>query len=131
MKLTPIDNLAEIDGSKFIYRGVTLFVARSNNTKFKKMFREVIKPYKTEFDEGRMDDGVADNLMIACFAKTILVGWEDLVDIDGKEWKYSVPNAESLLRDDRDVMDAITKFSENIDNYMRSNEEETIVKLPA
>ena len=128
MKLTPINSKAEIEGSEFIYRGITLIVARANNKSFKKMFREVLKPYKTEFDEGRMDDSVADSLMISCIAKTILVGWKNFVDTDGKKWDYSVPNAEALLTDDRDVMEAITKFSENIDNYIKIAEEETKAK---
>ena len=131
MKLTPVDSSAEVEGTPFIYRGTTLFVARANNIKFKKMFRELLKPYKTEFDEGRMDEAIGDKLMVSCFAKTILVGWENLVDVDGKEWKYSVPNAESLLADDKDVMDAIGKFSENIDNYIIKSEEGTIAKLSA
>lgn len=124
MKLTPVDNKAEVEGSEFIYRGAKLIVARANNRKFKKTFRNAIKPYKNEFENGRMDDKVAEGLMNSCVAETILVGWSDFRDVDGKEWEYSVQNAEELLRDDKDAFEAITEFSESIDNYIIQQEEE-------
>jgi len=131
MKLTPVDSKKEIEGSEFVYRGVTLVVARANNIKFKKMFREVLKPYKRDFEKGILDNDVAEDLMIGCIAKTILVGWNDFVDADGKKWQYTVKNAESLLVDDKDAMDAITEFSENIDNFIKASDEETKGKLLA
>ena len=131
MKLTPVNESAEIEGSELNYRGVALNIARANNKNFKRMFREVLKPYKREFEKGRMEDNVAEDLMIGCVAKTILVGWKNFKDTDGKEWKYTVQNAEALLRDDKDVYEAITEFSENIDNYIIEDVEETKAKLSA
>ena len=131
MKLTPVNESAEVEGSELKYRGVTLVIARANNKNFKRMFREVLKPYKREFEKGRMEDSVAEDLMIGCIAKTVLVGWKDFKDTDGKEWKYTVQNAEALLRDDKDAYEAITEFSENIDNYIIENVEETKAKLSA
>jgi len=123
MKLTPIDEKKEIEGSLLVYRGVKLIVARSNNVNFKKTFRDNLKPYKNDFDNDRMEDSVAERLMIKCVAKTILVGWTDFKDVEGKEWEYSVANAEELLTDDKDVYEEITKFSENIDNYITRDKE--------
>ncbi len=131
MKLTPVDESAEIEGAELKYRGVTLSIARANNKNFKRMFREALKPYKLEFEKGRMEDSVAEDLMIGCVAKTILVGWQNFKDVNGKEWKYSPQNAESLLRDDKDVYGAITEFSENIDNYIIEDLEKTKAKLSA
>lgn len=118
MKLTPIDAKTEIEGAELSYRGNTLIVARSNNVNFKKVFRQNLKPYKQDFEKDRMDDAIAEDLMIQCVAETILVGWKKFTDIDGKEWKYSVANAKSLLFDDKDVYNAITEFSEDMDNYI-------------
>ena len=131
MKLTPVSSSAEVEGSELNYRGVALTIARANNKNFKRMFREVLKPYKREFEKGRMEDSVAEDLMIGCVAKTILVGWKNFKDTDGKEWKYTHQNAEALLRDDKDAYEAITEFSENIDNYIMQSVEETKAKLSA
>ena len=131
MKLTPVNEAAEIEGSELKYRGVTLIVARANNKNFKRMFREALKPYKRELEKKRMEDSVAEDLMIGCLAKTILVGWRDFKDADGKKWEYSVANAESLLSDDKDVHEAVVEFSEDIDNYIIANIEDTKAKLSA
>lgn len=131
MRLTPIDSKREIEGSEMFYRGVKLIVARANNIKFKRMFREVLKPHKRDFDNGILSEEIAEDLMIGCIAKTILVGWDGFQDVEGKEWKYSVKNAESLLSDDKDAYEAITEFSENIDNYINSEQGETKGKLSA
>ena len=131
MKITPVNESAEVEGSELNYRGVILLVARANNKNFKHMLREVMKPYKLDFEKRRMEDDVAEDLMIGCVAKTVLVGWETFIDTDGRECKYSVQNAEALLRDDKDVHEAVTEFSEDIDNYIIKGVEDTKAKLSA
>jgi len=128
MKLTPINGNTETEGSEFIYRGNKLTVARSGNTKFKKLFRELMKPFKEEFDSGRMSEAQSNELMIECVSQTILVGWTVFKDVTGKEHEYSHKNAKELLTDDTDVYDEIIKFSENIDNYLTSTDEALKVK---
>jgi len=118
MKVTPIKGRTETEGSIHIYRGNKLIVARSGNTNFKKVFRELLKPFKEEFDSGRMSEEQSNEIMIDCVAKTILVGWTNLKDVDGVEHKYSYDNAKALLTDDKDAYDSIMIFAENIDNYL-------------
>ena len=128
MKLTPIDGNTETEGVEFIYRGRTLIVARASNTEFKKVFREAMKPFKNEFDNDRMDEEQSNKLMIRCIAKAILVGWETFEDVTGEEFEYSYDNAVELLTDDEDCYDAITLFSNNIENYLTTSEEALKVK---
>jgi hypothetical protein len=128
MKLTPINGNTETEGTEYIYRGISLIVARANNTEFKKVFRDAMKPFKDEFDAGRLDEKQSNKIMIECTAKTILVGWNDFKDVDGQDWDYNVDNAISLLTDDSDAYDAIVAFSENIDNYLTTSAEKLKVK---
>lgn len=128
MKITPVNEKLEIYGAEMKYMGTTFIVARANNINFKKHFREVLKPYKNELDRNRLSSEIAEDLMIGTVAKTILVGWKNLKDLDGKEWEYSVANAESLLKDDKDAYEAITEFSENIDNYIIKYEKDILGK---
>lgn len=128
MKITPINGSTETEGSKFNYRGIDLMVARSGNANFKTKFREALKPYKEEFDSGRISEEKSNEIMIECVAKTILVGWDKLVDANGEEYEYSVENAISLLTDDDDCYDAVMKFADNIDNYLTESNEALKVK---
>lgn len=128
MKLTPINGNTETEGSEFIYRGNKLIVARSGNTNFKKLFRELMKPFKDEFDNDRMSEDQSNELMIECVSQTILVGWKEFKDITGKGYEYSHKNSKELLTDDKDVFDAVIVFSENIDNYLTSKDEALKVK---
>ena len=123
MKLTPINGNTETEGVEFIYRGITLIVARSGNTNFKKIFREKMKPYEDEFENDRLDNEQSGKILIECVANTVLVGWTNFVDVTGQDYEYSVENAIELLTDDEDCYDAIRKFSDNIENYLTDKEE--------
>ena len=123
MKLTPINGNTETEGSEFIYRGNKLLVARAGNTKFKKLFRELLKPFKEEFDSGRMSEEQSNEIMIECISQTVLVGWEEITDVTGENHEYSHAKAKELLNDDRDVYDSVIDFSDNIENYLTTNEE--------
>jgi hypothetical protein len=128
MKITPIKGNCETEGVPFVYRGVTLIVARAGNTEFKKVFREAMKPFKDEFENDRMTEEQSNKLMIECIAKGILVGWETFTDMDGVEQEYSTEAAIELLTDDKDCYDAIMDYSQNIENYLTTSEEDLKVK---
>lgn len=123
MKLTPINGNSETEGVEFVYRGITLIIARSGNTNFKNEFRKRMKPYEEEFENGRMDNDKSGEILVQCIANSILVGWKDFVDVTGQDYEYSVENAIELLTDDDDCYDAIKKFSDNIENYLTTKEE--------
>ena len=124
MKLTPINGNTETEGTPFVYRGIKLIVARSGNTEFKKSFREITKKYKDDIDNDRMSEETSLKVMIQCVAESILVGWEDFIDVDGNQFDYSVDNAIELLTDDEDCHEAVLAFSKNIDNYLIASQEE-------
>ena len=95
IQLTPVDKVAEVEGVSAIYRKATLTVARANNTKFKRIFKQLLKPYKRQIEKGNLDDETSEELMVTAYSEAILVGWKDLKDINGKIWPYSkvtVPN---------------------------------------
>lgn len=119
MRLTPVNKESELQGSEFYYRGTKFKIARASNTAYKKTFREKIKPYQNAHDSDTMSDDIAESIMTECFAKTILVGWDNIVDCDtGKDYKYSIQNAILLLDDDKDFYKAAITFSENIENFI-------------
>jgi len=128
MKITPINGNAETEGVEFVYRGNKLIVARAGNTNFKKVFREMMKPYNDDLDNNRMDEETSRKIMIDCTAQAILVGWETITGADGESYEYSLENAKELLSDDADCYDAIISFSSDIENYLTADEEKLKVK---
>jgi len=128
MKITPINGKTETEGSLLVYRGVKLMVARSGNNNFNKVLRELIKPFKKDFDSGEVSEKVSNEIMIESVAKTILVGWSNFKDAEGKSYDYSLKNAIELLNDDKDCYEAINEFSNDINNYILESIEDSKVK---
>ena len=129
MLITPIDKKKETDGVEAKYYGVTLIVARANNTNFKSMFKKLVAPYKYQMENGQsIPDEVSEDIMLQCYSNTILVGWKDFKDATGKEYEYSPANAYALLKDDEDAYEFVKNQSQNMDAFISKGEAETKVK---
>ena len=129
MLITPINKSKEIDGVQVSYYGVNLIVARANNTKFKHLFRTLTAPYKYQIENQQaIPEDVSEDIMLKCYAATILVGWNNFIDPDGNEVPYSKENAYTLLEDDDDVYEFVKNQSNNMDIFLTKEVKETKVK---
>jgi len=126
LRITKIAKTAE-EGRSLEYRGVTLKIARANNTQFKAKFRQVTRPYKEEIDNDTIDPQLSEKLMIETFASTILVGWDNFV-VDGETIPYSVENAIELLTNDEDCLEFVNKQSRDINNFLENEEKDLAEK---
>lgn len=131
IQLTPVDKIAEVEGVEAVYRKATLIVARANNTKFKRIFKQLLKPYKRQIEKGNLDDETSEDLMVTAYSEAILVGWKNFKDINGKTWPYSKENARDLLKSDSDAFDFVRETSEDMDRFIIQEEEETKNELKA
>ena len=125
IQLTPIDRDHELNGVEAVYRGATLIIARSGNTRFKRIFKQLLKPYKHQLDKGTLDDTVSEELLVSAYAEAILVGWKEFKDVNGKSHKYTKANAIDLLSSDQDCFEFVRSTSEDINRYIIEDEEET------
>ena len=125
LAITPIDKKAEQDGVWTSYCGVRLKIARANNPAFTKAFRANLQPHQYEFDKGILDDEIAKRIMCESTAGTVLVDWDEKT-FPGNI-KFSKENAVSLLMNDQDCLDFVIEFSQNIENFLK-REEEKVVK---
>jgi len=121
LKITPVGDKAEL-GAKVIYRGVELLVARMNNSKYKYVFRQLIKPYQKEVENNTLDDDTSDRLLCEALAEGILLGWNK--DTFPGNVAYTKENAVELLLNDSDCRDFITDFANDINNYLEEDEEQ-------
>ena len=120
-----VDAKREIEGTWVNYSGDTEFlIARSRNKNFSRMFArkwaknkallEGVKPTDTD---AKLDvaDAKADQIMVECYAETILLGWKG-VNYEGKTLEYSTANAATLLAD-KEFRKYIEEQSADIGNF--------------
>lgn len=126
MLITPIDKSKELSGVEATYYGVVLLIARANNTNFKQMFRTLLAPHKYKMDNNQtIPEEISEDLMLQCYSKTILIGWSNMFDAEGKEIPYTTKGAYELMKDDEDAFDFIKNQSNNMDAFMKKDEEIT------
>ena len=126
MLITPINKEKELSGIEANYYGVTLIVARANNTNFKRLFRTLISPHKYQMENGQtIPEEISEDIMLQCYSKTILVGWKDFKDAEGKEYKYSIENAYDLLKEDEDAYDFVKNQAGSMDAFMNKEVKDT------
>jgi len=125
MLITPINKEKELSGIEATYYGVTMTIARANNTNFKHLFRTLIAPHKYQMDNNQsIPEEISEDIMLQCYSKTILLGWKGLV-IDGKEVPYTQKGAYELLKEDEDAYDFVKSQAGNIDAFIVKGEAET------
>lgn len=126
MLITPIDKSKELSGVEATYYGVVLLIARANNTNFKQMFRTLLAPHKYKMDNNQtIPEEISEDLMLQCYSKTILIGWSNMIGEDGKEIPFTTKGAYELLKDDEDAFDFVKNQSNNMDAFMKNDEEIT------
>jgi hypothetical protein len=93
------------EGVKITYRAnedgtiPTFIVSRLSfsNAKYKREFERVTKPRKRAIDLGQIDEAEDRAMMVAVFVKTILLGWENVLDADGKPITFTEENAKHIF----------------------------------
>lgn len=124
IKITPTDHNSEENGVWATYRGVRLLVARANNTNFKNIFRRMSKPHQRDIEKDRLDPDTAEDIMAQSFAVAILLDWDVGTFPGGVE--YSKKNAASLLKNDPDCFQFVKETSEDLDNYLVQDQDDTM-----
>ena len=109
------------------YYGITLIIARANNSNFRQKFRALIRPHKRQIDAGTLPDDKSDSLLCEAMAGTGLIGWRGTFP-DGQEHPFSEENAADLLKNDPDCRDFVTSTSGNLAVFLVSQQEEQVKK---
>ena len=73
--------------------------AGGSNKAYQKALEKAIRPHKVLFDNGNMPDDLAEKLMLDVFCSTVLIGWENVEDREGKPLAYNQANAVKLMTD--------------------------------
>lgn len=78
----------EQSGIRLKYGDTHILVARAGgaNSKFRKVFKAKLKPFRRQIDSNTMDDKDADRIMAEAYAEAVVLNWYGrVVDKDGVE----------------------------------------------
>lgn len=98
--------------------GSTMFkIARAFNPTYRRLLKKLYKPHEALIKTGSKEgEAKAIEVEIELMSRSVLVGWNGTVRVQGVDLEYSVNNAKKLLalKEFRAVVD---KFSNDPDNY--------------
>lgn len=77
----------------------TFIVSRmsKSNKRYSKELDRVSKPYRRMIDSGQMPAATSEKLMLEVFCSTVLLGWENVQDTEGKQIPYSKEKAIEIM----------------------------------
>lgn len=106
-----------------IGEGASLLIARMNNERYKRVFVELTKPYRTQVRTGTLSEELAAEILRKCYARAVLLDWKGLQDDDGNDISYSVEEAEEQLKIP-DFMSLVEELSNARELYKREADEQ-------
>lgn len=116
------DEALETDGILIEY-GVTeaglpirIKIARAGgrNTAFSKALERATRPYRKAIQTGTLDNKTADNLYKDVFAETVVLGWVNVEDQDGKAMEFTKENVVKLFNDLPDLFNDLREQAANV-----------------
>jgi len=100
------DRTKEIEGVEVSYgfnddgTEIKFFIPRmsKSNKAYSKALEEATRPYRRQFELGTMDEKKAEDIFMEVFSGTILKGWQNVYDADGKPIEFSRFKAVDLFK---------------------------------
>ena len=107
------ENKEEVEGVWTEYApGFSVKVARFGNSKFEKISRRLRRPMLKRLRRGgEFSEDIADEIVMAAAAQTILLDWEGLVDDDEKPIPFSEEKALALFKESRRFYSEVLEIS--------------------
>ena len=115
-----IDPTAEVEGVWTTYfEDIRLKVARLNNAAHREYLKKLGRPHQTQISHGTLDNKVIEEMSREAVAHTILLDWENVLDDDGSELRYSPALGNRLFNDPEyyDLFEFVVKFAARNENY--------------
>lgn len=101
-------------------------IARSGgaNTKFAKVLEAKMRPYRRQMDQGKLDNEIANKVLMESFVEACLLDWANLTYQDGKALKFSKPNAIKLFTDLPDLFGDLRDQSSKMATFQQEEIED-------
>jgi hypothetical protein len=106
----------------------TFFVARASqaNVQYTKELERVSRPFKRQIQLGILPDDKNRKIYLEVFIGTLLKGWENIQDEDGKEIDFTADNARMIFADESmaDLYNTLIEVSNSAALYREGEIEE-------
>lgn len=101
------------NGDPDLNKPISFRIARAggSNQAYAKRVEAETKPYRRQIQTETIDTKVAEQIMKKVFVETVLLGWENVQDEEGKELAFTKENALKLLTDLPDLYDDLVRQS--------------------
>lgn len=95
---------------------VRIKVARAGgqNLAYQKQMEKATRPHKKALQTGTLDNAVAEKLFREVYADSVIVGWENITDADGKPLVFSRENVVKVMEDLPDLFADIREAAANM-----------------
>lgn len=96
---------------------ITVRIRRAGgaNTRFAKVFEQKSKPYRRLMEiPGALDPKISERVMREVYVESVVTGWENVEDRDGKSLEFTKENALKLFTELPDLFREIVKSSQDI-----------------
>lgn len=82
-------------------RPIRILIARAggSNTKFARILEAKTKPYRRAIQTETMDPKMADNIFREVYAESVVLGWDNVSDVDGVALPFSKENVVKVFTD--------------------------------
>lgn len=93
---------------------IAIRIARAGgaNTQYTKLIEARVKPYRRQIQNETIDRVMVEKLLRGVYAETIVLGWENVEDENGKELPFTVENCVKLFEDLPDLFQDIQEQSQ-------------------
>ena len=82
-------------------KDICIRIARAggSNKQYQKRMEALVKPYRRQIQNETISNDLMEKLVQQAFAETVVLGWENVEDKDGKPMEFTVDNCLNLFKD--------------------------------
>jgi hypothetical protein len=106
------------DGAKT--RFLLSCASQVSNKNFKLAYERLSRPYRAQLRTGTLSNDVQAEIYRRAFAQTIVLGWENVVDDNGKQIEFTPDNVYKVLTDVPELFNDLVMFASNAANYSKA-----------
>jgi len=92
--------------------GIRIARAGGSNSAYLKLMEAALKPYRRQLQNDLMDNGTIEKVLREVYAKTIVLGWENIEDAEGKPLEFTVEHCVKLFTDLPDLFTDVRSQAE-------------------
>lgn len=117
----------EQEGVWLEFQGCRIKVARAGgaNKRYTSLVDSRIRPYRRQIEKGTLGEEFSKKLIMDCFAETVVLDWENMVDQDGETLlPFSIGNVKKVFEALPNFYEEVMSLCTDIANFRSHNIED-------